>query len=63
MAKPLKINLAKKKPGMYVPSPLIYVKVWKKLYLKAFMSTRRVRETFFDYEYLRKFEAKIGTET
>jgi len=24
-------------------------------------STRRVGESFFDYEYLRKFEAKIGT--
>jgi hypothetical protein len=23
--------------------------------------TRRVGESFFDYEYLRKFEAKIGT--
>jgi hypothetical protein len=23
--------------------------------------TRRVRESLFDYEYLRKFEAKIGT--
>jgi hypothetical protein len=28
---------------------------------KAESETCRVRELFFDYEYLREFEAKIGT--
>ncbi len=45
-------------------SPMIYLKVWKKLYIKAFLSTsltRRVKESFFDYKYLCKFEAKIIT--
>ncbi len=40
--------------GCNVLSPLIYLKVWTKLYLWAILS-------FFDYEYLPKFEAKIRT--
>ena len=51
--------------GCNVLTPLIDSKVWKHLYLYASIlvdsPTRRVGESFFDYEYLREFEVKIGT--
>jgi hypothetical protein len=50
--------------GCNVLSPLIYLKVWKKIVSIGILvdsPTQQVGESFFDYEYLRKFEAKIGT--
>ncbi len=41
----------KRSQGCHVLSPLIYLKVWKNCIY---------RESFFDYEYLREFEVKIG---
>jgi hypothetical protein len=43
---------------------LIYLKVWKKIVSIGILvdsPTQRVGDSFFDYEYLREFEDKIGT--
>ncbi len=50
--------------GCNVLTPLIDLKVWKHLWSIGNIvdsPTRRVGESFFDYEYLREFEVKIGT--
>ncbi len=49
--------------GCNVLSPLIYLKVWKIVSIGNLVDfpTRRVGESFLDYEYLHEFEAKIGT--
>ncbi len=41
----------------------MYLKVWKRATLENFVDspTRRVGESFFDYEYLSEFEVKIET--
>ncbi len=54
----------KRSQGCNVLSPLIYWKVLIKIVSIGTLVdslTRRVGESFFDYEYLRKFEGKIGT--
>jgi hypothetical protein len=67
MAKPAfkgPIFLAKNKPGMLCTMTIDLFKGLKKIVSIDNLVdslTRRVRESFFDYEYLRKFEAKIGT--
>ncbi len=66
MAKPAleKINWTKKKPGMWCTITIDLFKGLKQIVSIGILvdsPTRRVEESFFDYEYLREYEAQIGT--
>jgi hypothetical protein len=57
-------NSAKNKPGMLCTITIDLLKGLKKIVSIGNLvnsPTRRVGESFFDYEYLREFEAKIET--
>ena len=58
------MNLTKKKPGMWCTITIDLFKGLKKIVSIGILvdsSTRRVGESFFDYEYLHEYEAQIGT--
>jgi hypothetical protein len=56
--------MTKKKPGMLCTITIDLFKGLKKIVSIGILvdsPTRRVGESFFDYEYLREYEAQIGT--
>ncbi len=56
--------MTKKKPGMWCTITIDLFKGVKKIVSIGILvdsPTRRVGESFFDYEYLREYEAQIGT--